>query len=503
MKKIYLNEFNIPMDNAIYLPLVSGMLQAYAETFPEIRRTYKFMPYLFIRDTPENILKHYDDPYMACFSVCIWNHQLSLRIAELIKKKFPKCIIVFGGAQVETCDDYKYSFIDYVIEHEGETKFVDLLIGSLSSRMTIDYFPSPYTSGLYDKILVDMSDIDFQAIVETNRGCPFSCSFCYWGQGFDENKIKFHSLDYIKAEAEWIGRNKIKYVFMADANFGMYPQDIEVAKIYAEVARQCGYPEKVRVCYGKNKEDNVFETAKVLSDAGLAKAITLAKQSNDQGVLDNIQRSNIKASVYSNLEKRYADAGMTTYSELILGLPGETKESFKAGVQEAIQHCNKLFVYHCTVLPNTEMADPAYIKKYGIKTVRVPLAEIHGKIRPWRFVVEYEDIVIETNTMNQAEWIECATFSWIAQLSHTFGVKNLPQEEYFNFYNIALGITEGKSRAQIDRRFGDIYWEPEELAFLHLAYKDGDPKEFAKKHVLYGRKGNSGGLINIGARDTT
>lgn len=428
---------------------------------------------------------------MACFSVCIWNHQLSLKVARLVKKKFPDCYIVFGGPQISKIDEQRYDFIDHVIEHEGEKKFVELfLVPGLESDVPLDTYPSPYTAGLYDQILADNPDIDFQAIVETNRGCPFSCSFCYWGQGFDENKIRFHSTDYINEEAFWIGNHKIKYVFMADANFGMYKQDKDTARIYAVTKNICGYPEKVRVCYGKNREDNVFDTAKILSDAGLSKAITLARQSNSQTVLDKIERTNIRSDVYTNLEKRYRDAGMTTYSELILGLPGETMESFIDGVKEAVKHCNKLFVYHCTILPNTPMADPDYIKKHGLKTVRVPLAEIHCKIRESGMVMEYEDIVIETNTMTTKEWIECAKYAWLMQLKHTFGISNPPQK-FLNFHIIAKNILEGSSRAQTNRIFGDIYWEPEEIAYLHIAYKSGDPIEFARKHVLYGRKENS------------
>jgi len=491
-RRIYLNEFNIPMDNAVYLPLVSGILQAYAQTFPEIVEEYEFMPFNFKRDFPEKIAQICEEPFMVCFSVCIWNHQLSLEVARLVKDKYPECIVVFGGPQVEP--DNIPDYVDHVIEHEGERKFVELL-GVTAPDGEIDEYPSPYTLGLYDKILADNPEYDFQAIVETNRGCPFSCSFCYWGQGFDENKIRFHSMDYIASEADWIGRNKIKYVFMADANFGMYKQDQLVALTYTRMHDIYGYPEKVRVCYGKNREDNVFETAKILSDAGLAKAITLAKQSNSEEVLSNINRSNIKSSVYSNLEKRYADAGMTTYSELILGLPGETMASFKAGVDEAVKHCNKLFVYHCTILPNTEMADPAYIKKHGIKTVRVPLAEIHCKIREPGMVTEYEDIVIETNSMTVEDWIICAVYAWGMQLRHTFNIKEMPISIMKMFNNIAIDITFGISRAQVDRKFGNIYWEPEELAYLYIIFKDGhfgDPVEFAKQHVIYGRKGNDG-----------
>lgn len=497
MRRIYFFESNIPMAGTVYLPFVSGILQAYAQSFPIINQSYKFMPYIFVRDTPLNMIKYVDDPHIMAFSVCIWNHQLSLTVAKIVKDKWPLCKIVFGGPQVLADDCKRYPFIDYIIQEEGEKKFVKLLANLLGininlSQHGLDNYPSPYTKGLYDRTISNNPLLNFQAIVETNRGCPFTCSFCYWGQGFEEKKVRHHSLKYVQAEAEWIGKNKIKYIFMADANFGMYERDQEVAKIYVKTKEKYGYPEKIRVCYGKNKTENVYKTAKILHQAGLTKAITLAKQSHSSFALDAIKRSNIKLETYNDLALRYHSEGMSTYTELILGLPGETKESFKKGVEEIINTPTQLFVYHCTILPNTEMADSSYIKKHGIKTVRVPLTEIHGEIRKPQYVVEYEDIVIETNTMSTEDWIECAVYAWEVQLRHVFGIEHVPEWTSNWFKSIAVGVVRGNSRAQYDPGFGDIYWEPEEMAYLLICLSQGlineDPKEFARKTVLWGRK---------------
>ena len=493
--RCYFFESNIPLDKTVYLPLVSGMLQAYCQTFPELG-SYEFMPFIFMRDTPDNLMKKFDNPDVVAFSVCIWNHQLSLEIARRVKEKYPKCVIIFGGPQPEKDDTKKYPFIDYIVTEEGEKKFAKLL-GKLigveinNDHHGLDDFPSPYTKGLYDQILKENPDINFQAIVETNRGCPFTCSFCYWGQGFAEKKVRHHTLDYAKEEARWIARNGIRYVFMADANFGMYERDYEIAKIYSEVKKEYNYPDKVRVCYGKNKEENVFKTALLFSKAGLAKGITLARQSNSEPVLNNIRRSNIKLGVYSNLQERYHKEGIPTYTEIILGLPGETVETFKRGVEETVGSPTQLFIYHCSVLPNTEMSGKNYIAKHGIRTVRVPLAEIHCEIRNPENIVEYEDLIIGTNTMTTEEWMECAVYSWVVQLKHSFGV-DCDKEELKRFREIAQEVVNGHSRGQVDLRFGNYYFEPEELSYLHIALErgeiEGDLKEFAKYNVLWGRK---------------
>lgn len=494
MKRIYFNEYNIPMDGTVYLPLVSGILAAYAKKFPDIRAVYDFRPPIYKRDLPENIINQYDNPSVACFSVSLWNYSLSLEVARMIKDKFPNCIIIFGGPSAPF--NGKIQGVDFIVNGEGEKKFVNILakLVGLCPQETnedqekdLDYYPSPYSTGEFNDIMND--DINFQAIVETNRGCPFLCTYCFWGMAGLNKKFRFHSLDYIRSEADWIGRNKIKYVFCADSNFGMFKRDVEIAKIWANTKAKYGYPEKFRVCYGKNAQESIYETAKVLSKAGLAKAITLAKQTDSKLVLDNIRRGNISNKVYDELQKRYMKDGIQTYTEIILGLPGETLDSFKSGVEAAIKCNTKLFIYHCSVLPNTEMANPDYLKKFGIKTARVPMSEIHCEPRPSGSVQEYEDIIIETATMSTDDWIEACVFSWITQLRYSLGINVVSNKEVCKFYDIAKGITLGKPRGQLDQKFGNIYWEPEELSYLHATYKTGDPKEFAKKEILYGRKG--------------
>lgn len=500
-KRIYFFESQIPMDNVVYLPYVSGLLQAYSQTFQVIKDNYDFQPFIFIRDSVDNILKKIKNPDVMAFSVCIWNHQISLAVAKAVKDKYPNCVIIFGGPQPQKKDKEEFLFIDYIVSWEGEKQFVPLLGELIEEKIvipphTIDNYPSPYTVGLYERYFKDYPGMTFQAIVETDRNCPFFCSFCFWGQNSEEKKIKYHSLEYIKDEAEWIGKHGIKYIFMANANAGMFSRDQDIARIYVEVKEKYNYPERIRVCYGKNKIEEVYKFAKILHNAGLGKAVTLAKQSHSQETLTAIKRNNIKLDTYNELARRYHEDNIPTYTELILGLPGETKKSFKKGVNEIIETPTQLFIYHCTLLPNTPMVDPAYIEKYEIKTVRVPMTEIHGEIRKPEYVIEYEDIIIGTSTMTTDEWIECAVFAWETQLRHSFGIDNIPSHEINRFYAIAENITNGYSRGQVDFKYGSVYWEPEEMAYLRICESRGliteDPKEFARKNVLWGRKSRVG-----------
>ena len=87
-----------------------------------------------------------------------------------------------------------------------------------------------------------------------------------------------------------------------------------------------------------------------------------------------MKRANIKFSSFGDLAATFRENNIPTYTELIMGLPGETLETFKEGL-ENIAHTkiDTVFIYHCSVLPNAPMNDPEYRKKYGIKLVKSPM----------------------------------------------------------------------------------------------------------------------------------
>ena len=506
-KRIYLNEYNIPTGNSIYLPYSSGLLQTFAQQYDFINQEYGFVKIFFQRDTVENIVKQYQDPNVVGFSVSKWNYQLSLAVARELKRKFPTCLTVFGGPSITKDKSFfdKYPFVDLCVYREGEQVFANILEAyprikkhtifyDESPSNNVDRFPSPYVAGIFDSIIEENPSLEFKAIIETNRNCPFNCAFCYWGSNELTNKIRFHGIDYIQKDFEWIAQHKIKYVFCADANFGMYKRDTEIAQICNQIKTQYSYPEKFRVCYGKNSTQNIFNAAAELSKAHLAKTVTLSVQSFNPESLKAVGRKNIRVENFKQLESQYSKVGIPTYTELILGLPSETKESFIKGLEQAIRLVgeNQIFIYHCEVLPNTLLADKDYQEKYGIKTIQIPLSEVHVTARKNNFIQEFDQIIIKTNSMTTPEWIECTVLSWLVQLCHSLKVANLIVDYIVSQYNInymdiytwllydidiqevvdlwlhAESILELKTRCLVDGKFGNIYYEPEEMYYLRI-----------------------------------
>jgi hypothetical protein len=365
-------------------------------------------------------------------------------------------------------------------------------------------YPSPYLEGLYDDLLTQgrARGHQFQTIIETNRGCPFPCTFCYWGRGGLSRRFRYKDMARVKAEIDWMGRNQIRYVFNADSNFGMNPRDQEIADFIVETKQTYGFPEKFRTCFGKNTDERIFQIGALLHAHQLEKGITLARQSSDTETLKNIRRTNIKMSTYVNLQAKFNDLDIPVYSEMILGLPGETASSWMRGVDELLEGGikNQLFVYLCQVLQNTEMAEASYREKFGLQTRVIKLAEIHGEARPADFVEEFEEIIIGTNSMPHEEWKTSLRFSYVMMLFHSlkltyylmivlldryqlkmsafiafvsrrqFTVNAPLMTRELEFYDqiITRMVEQGEHRGTVLPGYGDIYWDVEEASFLRL-----------------------------------
>lgn len=446
---LYFNEYNLLMGAAAYLPLSSGILHSYAETNPKVANAYNVMPYLFHRDKPGEILRKYTEtPHVAAFSVSMWNEALSLHIAKELKARFPEVLVVYGGPQVPfQAEAYltKHAFIDIAVRSEGEIAFALILERFLESRnfdgipsvtyrnesgeiirmensapqvSDLDAYPSPYLTGKFEALIKNNPQLSFQAIVETNRGCPFNCTFCYWGQGGLSTKYRYFSMDRVRRQFEWIAQNKIEYVFNADSNFGMLARDKEIAEILVETKKKYGFPHKFRTCYGKNSDDKIFQISKLLREHDLSKSVTIARQSNDEETLKNIGRKNIHLSKFQSLQHMYNEHDIPVYSELIMGLPGETYTSWMNGLDNLLSAGirNQIFVYFCQVLPNTDMAKPEYIEKYGMVLQRIPLQEVHCSVGETGLVTEYEDIIVATKALPLADWKKVVVVSWVMQV---------------------------------------------------------------------------------------
>ena len=103
----------------------------------------------------------------------------------------------------------------------------------------LDVVPSPFLAGLFD---VHAEARVAMAILETNRGCPYGCTFCDWGSA-TQSRIRKFDLDRVYAELEWCATHKVHQVFLADANFGIFERDVDIAAKVAELKHRARLPD--------------------------------------------------------------------------------------------------------------------------------------------------------------------------------------------------------------------------------------------------------------------
>ena len=236
-------------------------------------------------------------------------------------------------------------------------------------------------------------------------------------------------LDRLRAEVEWLARNRIEFVYMGDSNWGMLPQDREVADMLVEAKSRWGFPERVLANAPKNSSAKVFDLFDKLKTVGLQKSVTLSMQSWNPATLVSIKRSNIKSKTYEELQTLSKQREISTYSELILGLPGETLQSFCDGIDKCIDggaH-DGLLVYLCRVLPGSEMDADAYRELHGIETARLPIQANHGSLAAAAVgPPEYEETIVATKTMPHADWLEAQRIAWFVEVFFVLGIARLP-----------------------------------------------------------------------------
>ena len=179
----------------------------------------------------------------------------------------------------------------------------------------------------------------------------------------------------------------------------------------------------------KNATERAYLTQKILAESGLNKGVTLSMQSVYEPALKKIKRDNISLETYEVLQQRFTHDGVTTYSDLILGLPGETYDSFSNGVSSLIangQH-NRIQFNNLSVLPNAEMGNPDYQRKYGMELVESEILNIHGIYEDSiDQIKEVQQLVIATNAMPKNCWVKARAFSWMVALLHFDKLLQIP-----------------------------------------------------------------------------
>lgn len=400
------------------VPLASGYLCGYASLDPQVASGYEFRiydaPVTVDRETAlADLTLHHSDVYG--FSCYVWNMGLvRWLLAELLVRQ-PDAQFILGGPQVmshahEYVPDRRSNVV--ICNGEGERSFQQYLRQllrdepDLSAVPGISFWgddelvtterperikdlteiPSPYTGGLYEPGRYTF------AILETNRGCPYNCGFCFWGAATNAKVNRFET-QRVLDDITWMSENGCVTIFLADANWGIAPRDVELTRHMLKCRERTGYPMVISMNAAKNKPERVAEITRLLVQGGMLTSQPISLQSMDTGVLTLIDRSNIRAETYTALQRTLREQDISSYIEMIWPLPGETTASFRKGITElARAQADTILVYPQMLLHNTPIYENR--QRLGIRVRRVSDE------------VAEADIVVGTNWVTEADYRE-------------------------------------------------------------------------------------------------
>lgn len=446
--------------NADTFPLGIGFIAAYAlQEFGDALdvELFKFPPELDQR------LKEVR-PRVLGLSHLVWNANLAQAFARHVKAISPHTVVVMGGPQLPLEREDREVFlrehpeIDFYVREEGERAFAALL----RELLTVDFdadalrrarpaientlflapgggedaeliegpcvrmadimaIPSPYTTGLLDKFFSQ----GLRPLIETQRGCPFACSFCNEFHDF-KRKVKHRTAERLRAELTYIATHLQgpADLVSADNNFGMYPQDPAKARVFRDIIDEYHWPPNIDCSLGKNHADRVLECVKTVNGAaqGIIK-FGSSMQSSDPQVLAAIGRANLPPEMIGAItrQRHFASDHTKYFTEIILALPHDSKAKHYESLRTSIDDMgmNIVNVHQLTLMQGTAMNSAEQRAEYGFDSrFRVFVGRLGEYLigEETQPIAEIEEVVVGHAGMSFEAWCECRVMSLLVKL---------------------------------------------------------------------------------------
>jgi radical SAM superfamily enzyme YgiQ (UPF0313 family) len=317
---------------------------------------------LYLQQSPEacaaTILE--GEPQAVGFSMYLWNRDLILRTAQVLKGLRPGLVLFAGGA--EATADFEGVLanpaVDFVLPGEGEELIVDalgrMLAGATPTAIQaavrpapvadLATLPSPYLDGTLDPTRYSGQ------LWELSRGCPFKCDFCFESRG--TAGIRRIPLERAEAELRLFEASEVSQVFVLDPTFNFDRKEAKaVLKLIAGAAPGIHFFFEIRSEFIDRELAKAFAAIKCTLQIGL--------QSAHDAVLRNINRRIDPADFEAKVLLLHR-AGATYGFDLIYGLPGDTLEGFRASLDFALALApNHLDIFPLAVLPGTRLFETA------------------------------------------------------------------------------------------------------------------------------------------------
>ncbi len=378
-------------------------------------------------------------PDVVGLSLYYWNNSINQYVVKKLRKMFGnKVTIIIGGPSIDSDINqqkifFKESFpeIDGIVINEGEIAFSNALEKILSDKKKafldpidglsflkeneiisgkpigtstdISKLGSPYLSGLMD----DFMHSEYQPLIQTSRFCPYTCAFCVSGK--NRGKLRGFPIEQVKEELNYVSK---KYrdrphhlMYLADENFGILKRDVEIAEAIKECNLKFKYPESVFFYNDKRFTETSRKVIEILGKMTKT-GMTLSLQTENPEALKAINRRNVTDEEIDNAIMWANKLNIPTTTELIFGLPYETKESFIDILKRSITRgFDSILAHNLFIMDGIELNRPQIREKYGLKTKFRPLSSSYMTVDN-KFIAEHEEVVVSTKTFNYDDYLE-------------------------------------------------------------------------------------------------
>lgn len=391
-------------------------------------------------------------PDVLMLSNYVWNEALSLHYGKVLKRINPAALVVMGGPNLSNEPERQIEYvrrhpeIDLYVVGEGDflattvvREFLDCgkSVQRLSEReipssvyrrpdgevvrtpswarhKDVNEIPSPWLTGIQDEFF----DGKLAPMIETNRGCPFTCTFCVQGtdwytkvHNFDKQRMR-EELYYIARRIKEKSPNMVT-LRIADSNYGMFERDVEISSYIGELQRDFGWPGFIDATTGKNRPERIIKSVEKVSGALV---LYQAVQSLDEEVLRNVKRQTIKLDTYERLQVEMRGRGLRSNSDLILGLPGECLAGhLKALCKLLDSGINQLHNFQAMMLKGAEMETLASRDRFKFETRFRVLPKNFG-IYEGEKVMDVEEIVVATETLPFQDYVTARKYHLVSSV---------------------------------------------------------------------------------------
>ncbi|MDF1875262.1 DUF4080 domain-containing protein [Sulfurimonas sp. SAG-AH-194-I05] len=278
-----------------------------------------------IQTVAEKLLAH--NPDVIGIGTYIWNATHVAELLHILKKVSPETLLILGGPEV-TYTPFRANFddADFIVQGEGEVSFYELCKDVQNQETPKEKILPMTTPNLKELTLpydfYTDEDIKNRYIyVEVSRGCPFECEFCL--SSMDE-KVRAFDLDAVMESFEKLwdrGARNFKFV---DRTFNL---NMKTANRILD--------------FFLEKEDTYFAHFEVIPDHFPDSIKTKMKQFPHGALQLEVGIQTLNLEIANNVSRQLkldkikknilfleneTDAHM--HLDLIVGLPGETLESF-------------------------------------------------------------------------------------------------------------------------------------------------------------------------------